>query len=325
MKIAKQLKRWKHRLAQWAFPAWRDWAAVLTLHRVDTVDPQRLWYNEHLKVSPVTLERFIANAKTSGFSFLSLDELCATQGKRQGKAIVITLDDGYRDNFENGLPIFSRHSVPFCVYVATGMVEREMIFWWLIIEDIILQNETVRCLDGQIFPAKSREEKEAAFWAIRDIVLKMPQKHLEQSLQDFFGDFFCNVDTTIYHQSLPMTWAQIAQLAQEPLATIGCHGHSHDAFRNLSEQEILHDIHKSQKLLEQHTGAQAWHFCFPFGDPPNVSPESIALARKIGFSSATTTNHGYVSMTTDFSQIPRVFVTDRNADDVLETLSRELS
>lgn len=36
--------------------------------------------------------------------------------------VVVTFDDGYRDTFTTAFPFLARHSIPFTLYVATGMI-----------------------------------------------------------------------------------------------------------------------------------------------------------------------------------------------------------
>jgi len=58
------------------------------------------------------------------------------------KAVLITLDDGFEDNYLNALPIFQRYQIPSVIYLATGVIgktnqwmaaptfsERKMLSW----------------------------------------------------------------------------------------------------------------------------------------------------------------------------------------------------
>jgi len=58
------------------------------------------------------------------------------------KAVLITLDDGFEDNYLNALPIFQRYQIPAVIYLATGVIgktnqwmaaptfsERKMLSW----------------------------------------------------------------------------------------------------------------------------------------------------------------------------------------------------
>lgn len=50
-------------------------ATIFMLHRVDTIDSNRLFPNENMKVSPEFLDSFIVELKSKGYEFISLDRL----------------------------------------------------------------------------------------------------------------------------------------------------------------------------------------------------------------------------------------------------------
>lgn len=54
--------------------------------------------------------------------------------------MVFTMDDGYKDNYTNALPIFKKYNVPYTIFVTTNFPDRQAIlggtFWkiyfWII-------------------------------------------------------------------------------------------------------------------------------------------------------------------------------------------------
>ncbi|MFA7658239.1 MAG: polysaccharide deacetylase family protein [Candidatus Gastranaerophilaceae bacterium] len=294
--------------------------AVLMLHRIEKIDKEKLWYNEHLKISPEYLENLIIKFKKKGFKFVSLDKLrdVIVNKKKAKKLIAITLDDGYRDNFENGLAILKKHNVPFCIYVATGMVGKQFIYWWYIIEDLILANDEIILNDGKKFDCSTKDKKEQAFLNIREIILKLPQTALAQGLPELLSNY--KIDINAYNETLPLTWDQIKALNEEPLATIGCHTHSHLAFTGCSEQEIKDDIQLSRKLMKENANIKLAHFCFPFGDKAAISDEHVKLLKQLDFKTSATTADGICQYKTDIMELPRIFVTEKNGEDVLNRI-----
>ena len=292
-------------------------AAVVMLHRIDEHEPARMTPNENLKISPSCLEDFILQAKNSGYRFGSLDDLALAiaSPQRAVRLLVLTVDDGWRDNLVHGLPIFRRHQVPFCIYVATGMVSQEFIYWWYLVEDLILANAQIRLSNGRVFDCSTRTRKERAFLAIRDCVMRLSQQELDFQLRNLFADY--SVDWNAYRQDLALTWEHVRELAKEPLATIGCHTHSHRSFRGCSEQDIIADIARSRTLMRTHAGLEMKHFCFPFGGRSAISGQHIDLIRSLQFDTATTTRRGFVSKRTDPLQIPRIMVNDHTAAETL--------
>lgn len=101
---------------------------VWEFHRVTNEPSAAPWLIPY-DVTPERLESIISEYKEKGYRFVSIDEVVAyietkeTINRKQKPFICVTLDDGYRDNYENAYPIFKRHNIPFCIYVTTGYID----------------------------------------------------------------------------------------------------------------------------------------------------------------------------------------------------------
>lgn len=102
---------------------------VWELHRVTSCRSQDKRYAPY-DMSPQRLESLIVDYKKRGYTFVSIEEIRSRLLNVQtwckaicaSKCVAITLDDGYRDNYENAYPIFKKYDVPFCIYVTTGYI-----------------------------------------------------------------------------------------------------------------------------------------------------------------------------------------------------------
>lgn len=295
--------------------------AVLMLHRIDTPDENGIWFNQHLKMSPKAIEEMVKYARSRGCEFVSLDNI--TQHRRiweqPRKLIAITLDDGYRDNFVNGTPIFRKLNIPFCIYICTKMIEGKMLYWWEILEKIILENEKVVLADNREFDSSSKPKKEQAFLDIREIILKSPQKNLQDNLETLFKNYI--IDYKLGNDNLGLTWQQIKELLKDSLCTIGNHTYSHNAFTGCTDDEIKEDIARAAREMRKHTGFEMKHFAFPFGEATAVSQHDIELVKNLGFRTSATTKDGLVCYGTDPLEIPRVFVTEHNWMQVIDRIA----
>lgn len=99
---------------------------IWMLHRVwNTQTPiSRL---RSYEIQPAVLERLIVAYKQKGYEFVSIEEAYVRMSSRKkcGKFVAVTLDDGYEDNFSVAYPIFKKYEVPFCIYVAPGLITDE--------------------------------------------------------------------------------------------------------------------------------------------------------------------------------------------------------
>ena len=295
--------------------------AILMLHRIDTPHSSCIWYNQHLKISAQTLKEMADYARKRDCRLVSLDEMAEAIRKKKNvrRWIAVTLDDGYRDNFLNGVPMFRKLNVPYTIYVCTKMVKGEMLYWWEILEQLVLRHDEIVLNDGRTFDCSTKEAKEQAFLDIREIILKLPQDNLLERLKELFENY--EVDYNYGNDSLGLTWKQIAELKNEPLTTIGNHTYSHSAFTGLSDKEIREDINKATKEMKKNTSIEMRHFAFPFGEATAVSQHDIELVKGLGFKTSATTKDGLVCYGTDPLELPRLFVTERSWKQVIDRIA----
>jgi peptidoglycan/xylan/chitin deacetylase (PgdA/CDA1 family) len=78
-----------------------------------------------LSVTPETFSRQMAFLKRKGYSVVSLSELARniTLGKTfLPKTVVITFDDGYKDNFTEAFPVLEKYGMTATFFLVTGYV-----------------------------------------------------------------------------------------------------------------------------------------------------------------------------------------------------------
>ncbi|MGQ9630365.1 MAG: polysaccharide deacetylase family protein [bacterium] len=94
---------------------------VLLLHHVD-IPPQgaRL---RGIYIAPHSLDRLLGYLNWRGYRTVSLDDLVLhIEGKRRlpPKSMVITFDDGYKDNHTSALPILQKYGFSATVFLVAG-------------------------------------------------------------------------------------------------------------------------------------------------------------------------------------------------------------
>ncbi|HWP02372.1 MAG TPA: polysaccharide deacetylase family protein, partial [Gemmatimonadaceae bacterium] len=104
----------------------RDKALIVLFHRVD----------DRLPGNPIscTSGEFRAYCEffARHFRVVSLGELLGrlARGADISHHLVITFDDGYRDNCEVAAPELLRLGLPACFFIATGFIGTKRVPWW---------------------------------------------------------------------------------------------------------------------------------------------------------------------------------------------------
>ena len=85
----------------------------------------KTWAYSFLSIAPDVFEDQISTLARAGFVGITLEELYGyMSGSRRipPRAVVLTFDDGYLDNYEFAVPVLLRHQIPAAFFVSTGMI-----------------------------------------------------------------------------------------------------------------------------------------------------------------------------------------------------------
>jgi len=101
---------------------------ILMYHRVSPVKDS--WSLEPL--SPQEFERQITYF-CRNYEIIPLEGLASCIRQRDTlpeRAVIITLDDGYKDNYLYAYPVLKKYHIPAAIFLTTGNISTDKIFWW---------------------------------------------------------------------------------------------------------------------------------------------------------------------------------------------------
>lgn len=110
---------------------------ILMYHYLSDPPPGADKYRQDLSVSPALFEQHLAYLKAQGYHTITLYDLLdhLTRGAPLppgDKPVILTFDDGYRDNYENALPLLQRYGFTATFFVLTEVAyqqEAEYLTW----------------------------------------------------------------------------------------------------------------------------------------------------------------------------------------------------
>jgi peptidoglycan/xylan/chitin deacetylase (PgdA/CDA1 family) len=270
--------------------------AILTLHHVRPPRPDRFQPNHLLEVTPRFLERVVKSLRRSGLDLVSLDEMHRrmTEGDFSRRFVCLTFDDGYRDTLQWAYPILKAAEVPFAVYVPTSFPDRLGELWWLVLEAVIARNPRIGlAIDGRDrkFDCRSIAEKRALFdeiyWWLRERPSEAEMREAVRSLAAYY-----HVDAAAFCEEMCMDWPQLAELAADPLVTIGAHTVNHPMLARLPREAARSEIDLSRSVIEAALSVKPQHLSYPFGDRSSTGTREFEIATELGFKTAVTTRPG---------------------------------
>jgi peptidoglycan/xylan/chitin deacetylase (PgdA/CDA1 family) len=277
-------------------PLCRGVGAVLMLHRVRPPCFERFQPNRLLEITPAFLESVIEELRRVGTEWVSLDEMHRRMTEREfgRRFFCLTLDDGYRDNKEWAYPILERHGVPFTIYVPTSFPDRLGKLWWVMLEQAIANTEQIAVtIDGEqrVIACVSTAQKYEAYAHLMGWLRGLPSN---EAIMDAVGDLAqrYGIDAEAICNEHCMTWNEIAELAKNPLVTIGAHTVNHVILAKSSDAAARTELKMGQAVLEAALGKVPAHLSYPFGDASAAGQREFKAAEEAGYKTAVTTRPG---------------------------------
>jgi peptidoglycan/xylan/chitin deacetylase (PgdA/CDA1 family) len=284
-------------------------AVVLLYHRVAMarIDP---W---QLAVSPHNFEDHLQVLKKK-YNVISVEELLAHlgRGKLPARAVCITFDDGYRDNFLAAEPLLKLYDCPAHFFIASHYVAHQQLFWidllgQTLFETMMLPETLSLCINRDSFvyslkgagqlnatdrqqlaqwtwphqPPSARAHLYLALWEqLKPLAFEEIQKVLRQ-LEQWAG-----LTGQLPVEMSPLKEEELRLLVGHPLFSLGMHTVTHPALSKHAKEVQANEISENKSYLERCIGRPVTTLAYPYGD---YNEETLAVAQELNVAGAFTT------------------------------------
>ncbi|HBC73424.1 MAG TPA: hypothetical protein DC017_00950 [Candidatus Wallbacteria bacterium] len=295
-------------------------AVVLLYHRVfdSKNDPELLCVsNDNFSEQIKYLKKKFSVLTAGEFS----DTLCRAAKFNKG-SILITFDDGYRDNFANALPVLEGNGLQAIFFTATANIDKPDLFFWDELSAIFGHIAAVglRALEIEFGGTKftyrfdSAEASAGSYLRIhRELKYskELTRAAFMMKLRAVCGFDLKSAPVEV-REARMMTSAELKKMSESGAAVIGAHTHTHTPLSVYGFNEQYTDISLSKGILEKITGLGIEYFSYPFGSLEDYDSASVEICRELGFKLAFSNFYWQCHRWTDRYQVPRMLV--RNWD-----------
>ena len=267
---------------------------VLTYHRVLPVRAA-----EAYALPPMAMPRDEFDAQMGHlarhYAPLALSEAAErlARGSLPPRAVAVTFDDGYGDNYRHAFPILKKHGVPATIFVVTGALDRRTPFWWDAVAAAVDRLAAGPVGGGNHLPAwltaclvplhAGALPREVA----RGIVRRLNALEREERERTVAALLAAAPGAGSAGDDL-LTWDQAREMRRGGVE-LGSHTVSHAFLDELTLAEAGREIEESLERLAAELGAPARLFAYPRG---RVAEPLRALLRDAGVLAAVTTELG---------------------------------
>jgi peptidoglycan/xylan/chitin deacetylase (PgdA/CDA1 family) len=212
----------------------------------------------------------------------AVGRLAHPQAAARPGPVVLTFDDGYRDNLDVVAPILKRLGLPAVLYLCTGYIDRGHNQWADMLYAAIRHRRRDRLqFSGQ--PPHTLDSPEARLAAYRQGVQAMLSADLH-TRQQVLDQVFAQLDPDPLPPRLTLTWDEVRTLRDRyPEFVLGVHTADHLDMAARSVDDAMAELRRCCQRYEEELGAPPRHFSFPYS---RVNPEVVRRLPELGLVTA---------------------------------------
>lgn len=217
-------------------------------------------------------------------------------GKWEGREILLTFDDGYRNMLSTALPLLEKYDVPFILFLTVDNISDNKLFPTTI-------NRLVNL-------ASSAQTDPAIYLTISTKLKALPINQVEQITEELLARISPEELSELrdkYSSVNPLNWEECRRIAESPLCTIGSHCMSHiccHAAQDLSE--VRRQFEESRKEISRRLKVACDFLSYPNG---NFTNDVKKIAESCGYKMAFSTKYEAIDRSeTDRMAVGRIYV-----------------
>ncbi len=264
---------------------------ILAMHNVE--DPPATDFLPPDMKTPVALFDRLVGIVTRTFpTYTASEGVAALQdGTLRGPAVVISLDDGYRDNLRAGLPVLERHGAKGTVYVEAGAVGDRKLSWthayfWVLRAkgfEFFLERYRATSKDAEAIALLEAEAK--AGGDLRYHLKRILKYHARVDDRDRVCEAILREaggDPEAIVRSIYLSPEEVAALDRAGVE-IGGHTVSHPILARCTDEQVEREIVDGRRRLESWVGHAIRSFAYPWGRRWDYDERAVKVLEKEGF------------------------------------------
>lgn len=281
---------------------------ILFYHRLSDATKQK-----RVAASAVNYQSFDEQMDflSKNYKIISMDEVPSvlkSSSKLPEKYMVITFDDGYRDNLIYGSDIFSKYNLRPTIYLTANCIENQTLMWFDIVNDIVFSSKksVITLKVGQNTITKNIDSycsKNALLKILKSYMKSISTEDKLKYIDYMMSEFDLSIDTKT---DLMLTWKQSLELISQKVV-IGSHTMTHPILTRSKLQDAEYEISESKRIIEEKLNEKIIHFSYPNGCKSDFNDEIKKIVSS-NYATGVTTITGINKPSCDMYELKRIYV-----------------
>lgn len=227
-------------------------------------------------------------------------------------SVIITFDDGFKNNYSVAAPILDDNKVPAIFYISSGVISTQKMFWVDEIEDCIdlFQKKSLAIkLDRKvIFDTSSFENKFNTAREIKKWCKKSTNDEKNRVILDLktLTKVVPSIDHSPNYEKL--SWSELSEMNNSYLFSIGGHSLNHNILSSLNQNDLESEIQESIRLIKDNLKIELKHYSYPEGQKEHFNKNVINVLIKNRIECCPTAIHGVNNLITNPFLLKRIMI-----------------
>jgi peptidoglycan/xylan/chitin deacetylase (PgdA/CDA1 family) len=300
----------------WARPVWADTVRILAYHRVLDVEKRAFPFDHDLISASSALFRDQLRFVRDHFNVISFEDLARAEDEGRPwpeRGVIITFDDGYRDNFSHAYPILRELNLPATIFVATGHIGQSSpsLFWWDLVNYCMTRTTQTSVTFSEITSApislRTGRKKKIAVHNILTWLKSVPEESKRSFLARYSEKLGVSIPSDVA-DGMHLSWDEVREMAANGIS-FGSHTVTHPILARVTPEQLTDEVVQSKEALERELNKPAMAFSYPVGDSHNFNQRVEKCVADAGFRYAVSYEEGIADAhISDRYALPRLHV-----------------
>jgi peptidoglycan/xylan/chitin deacetylase (PgdA/CDA1 family) len=218
-------------------------------------------------------------------NFQTLKEIVRRNECLPPRAVIVTFDDGYDDNFKYALPILRENNMPATFFICPDYIGTDRVFWF--------DWAAYLCggLSHDVTLSAALSEKTITLSAVEGVdtrchhflsFLKRSPDVDRRSLVAQLEDIVKPIQKT-FTDSRPMSWQQVKEAQRSGIAEFASHTLSHPVLSQVDEPALTRELYESKQIIEAQLQVPCTALAYPVGGVDDINADVLAAVARCGY------------------------------------------
>lgn len=202
------------------------------------------------------------------------------------RPIIVTFDDGYRDNFAHAFPTLKELGIPATVFLSTGYVGKPGTFWFDRAAQLVYRAPvgalSLRSFEFQAQLGEDRSSRRPATERLLRALKKVPdgvRRRALVELEETLGRYAPAQDDAL---SRALTWDEARTMAHHGIE-FGSQAVTHPVLTRLDDGALAEELAASRQTIEAELGQRVIAIAYPDGGLDAFDDRVIAATVRAGY------------------------------------------